>query len=130
MKNVLRAEKFNGNDCARRCVLCDLNPVVGTEQAGIRPALILQVNCANAASPHTIIAPFTTRIRRALMSSHVFVAAGNGGLTQDSVLLCEQIRVIDKQRIIKALGQLDEATMRQVASAFAAILGLPLAAHN
>ena len=111
-------------------VLCDLNPVVGTEQAGIRPVLILQVNRANAASPHTIIAPFTTKIRRSLMPSHVFVTAGNGGLTQDSVLLCEQIRVIDKQRIIKALGRLDESTMRQVAGALAAILGLQLVAHN
>jgi mRNA interferase MazF len=58
-------------------VLCDLNPVVGTEQAGIRPAVVLQIDRANAASPHTIIAPFTTRIRRSLLPSHVFVAAGH-----------------------------------------------------
>ena len=80
-------------------VLCDLNPVIGTEQAGIRPAVILQIDRANAVSPHTIIAPFTTRIRRALLPSHVLIAAGNGGLRQDSVVLCEQIRAIDKRRI-------------------------------
>lgn len=54
-------------------VLCDLNPVIGTEQSGIRPVVILQNDRANAVSPHTIIAPFTTKIRRALLPSHVFV---------------------------------------------------------
>lgn len=105
-------------------VLCDLNPVVGTEQAGVRPALVLQIDWANAVSPHTIIAPFTTKIRRALLPSHVFVPAGIGGLSQDSVLLCEQIRVIDKRRILKVLGHLDESYMQQVASAVSLILGL------
>ncbi|MCX7854469.1 MAG: type II toxin-antitoxin system PemK/MazF family toxin [Anaerolineae bacterium] len=105
-------------------VLCDLNPVVGTEQAGVRPALVLQIDRANAVSPHTIIAPFTTKIRRALLPSHVFVPAGVGGLTQDSVLLCEQIRVIDKRRILKILGHLDESYMQQVAKAVSLILGL------
>lgn len=85
-------------------VLCDLNPVVGTEQAGVRPAVILQTDRANAVSPHTIIAPFTTKIRQALLPSHVFVPAGAGGLSRDSVVLCGQIRVIDKRRITRVLG--------------------------
>jgi len=105
-------------------VLCDLNPVVGTEQAGVRPAVVLQIDRANAVSPHTIIAPFTTKIRRALLSSHVFVPAGVGGLSQDSVVLCEQIRVIDKRRIIKVLGHLDEPYLQQIAKALSSILGL------
>jgi mRNA interferase MazF len=105
-------------------VLCDLNPVIGTEQAGVRPAVVLQIDRANAVSPHTIIAPFTTRIRRALLPSHVFVSANVGGLTQDSVVLCEQIRVIDKRRIIKVLGHLDDSYMQQIAKALSAILGL------
>ncbi len=103
---------------------CDLNPVVGTEQAGIRPVIILQIDRANAVSPHTIIAPFTTKIRRALLPSHVFVPAGNGGLTQDSVVLGEQIRVIDKRRIIKTLGHLDESYLDELAQALRMILGL------
>ena len=78
-------------------VLCDLNPVVGTEQAGVRPAVILQTDRANAVSPHTIVAPFTAKIRQVLLPSHAFVPAGAGGLSQDSVLLCEQIRVVDKR---------------------------------
>jgi len=67
-------------------VLCDLNPVVGTEQAGIRPVVILQTDRANSVSSHTIVAPFTTKIRAALLPCHVVVPAGVGGLQQDSVL--------------------------------------------
>lgn len=104
--------------------LCDLNPAVGTEQAGIRPVVILQADRANAVSPHTIIAPFTTRIHRVLLPSHAFVPAGVGGLTQDSVVLCEQIRVIDKQRIIKVLGHLDDPYLDAIAKALSTILGL------
>ena len=107
-------------------VLCDLNPVVGTEQAGIRPVVILQVDRANAVSPHTIIAPFTTKIRRKLLPSHVFVPAGIGGLSQDSVVLCEQIRAIDKSRIIRVLGHLDDSYIEELAEALCAILGLPI----
>lgn len=105
-------------------VLCDLNPVAGSEQAGIRPAVIVQIDRANAASPHTVIVPFTTKIRRALLPSHAFVPAGMGGLTQDSVALCEQIRVIDKRRITRVLGHLDDPHMEEVAKALRAILGL------
>jgi mRNA interferase MazF len=104
--------------------LCDLNPVMGTEQAGIRPVIILQIDRANAISPHTIIAPFTTKIRRALLPSHVFVPAGVGGLSQDSVVLCEQIRVIDKRRIINVLGHLDDPHMEEIIKALSTILGL------
>ena len=63
-------------------VQVDLNPVIGSEQSGIRPALDLQIDRANAKSPHTIIAPFTSRIRNKLLPSHVRVPAGVGGLTQ------------------------------------------------
>lgn len=105
-------------------VLCDLNPVVGTEQTGIRPVIVLQINRANTVSPHTIIAPFTTRIRHALLPSHVFVPAGVGGLSKDSVALCEQIRVIDKRRIIKIVGHLDDSYLEDIARALRAILGL------
>ncbi len=98
--------------------------VLGIEQAGVRPAVVLQMDRANAISPHTIIAPFTTKIRRALLPSHVFVPAGVGGLSQDSVVLCEQIRVVDKRRIVKVLGHLQEPHLQQIAKALSAILGL------
>lgn len=105
-------------------VLCTLNPIVGSEQAGIRPGVILQIDRANAASPHTIFAPFTSQVRHAILPSHVLIPAGAGGLSQDSVLLCEQVRAIDKQRIIRVLGHLDDSYMEDIAAALRAILGL------
>jgi mRNA interferase MazF len=105
-------------------VLCDLNPVIGTEQAGIRPVIIIQIDRANSVSPHTIIVPFTSKIRRALLPSHVFVPTGVGGLSQDSVILCEQIRVIDKSRIIRVIGHLDIDYIVQLEVALTTILGL------
>jgi mRNA interferase MazF len=106
-------------------VLCDLNPVKGTEQKGIRPVVIVQIDRANQVSPHTIIVPFTSKIRRALLLSHVFVPSSVEGLTQDSVILCEQIRIIDKSRIIKVIGHLDRSYLEQVEQALCVILGLP-----
>jgi mRNA interferase MazF len=104
--------------------LVDLNPVVGTEQAGIRPALVVQTDRANVASPHTIIIPFTARIREAKLPSHVRVPAGTGGLTEQSVLLCEQIRVIDKRRLVRRTGHIEEEDLRRVDIALKLILGL------
>ncbi|MDZ8082598.1 MAG: type II toxin-antitoxin system PemK/MazF family toxin [Nostoc sp. DcaGUA01] len=99
-------------------VLCDLNPVIGTEQAGIRPVVIVQIDRANVASPHTIITPFTTKIRRAILPFHVFVRAGIGSLNKDSVVLCEQVRVVDKSRIVKVLGHLDDRYMEELRNIF------------
>jgi mRNA interferase MazF len=105
-------------------VLCDLNPVVDTEQAGIRPVVVVQIDKANFVSPHTIIVPFTSKIRRAILASHVFVTAAVGGLNQDSVILCEQIRVVDKSRIIRVIGHLDDIYLNKLAIALRTILGL------
>ena len=87
-----------------------------------------QIDRANTVNPHTIIAPFTTRIRRAVLPSHALIPAGIGGLTHDSVVLCEQIRVIDKRRIIRVLGHVDDTYMEEVARALRTILGLYTAA--
>ena len=107
-------------------ILHDLNPMVGTEQAGVRPVLVVQIDRANTVSPHTIICfvPFTTRIRRAVLPSHALIPAGIAGLTHDSVVLCEQIRVIDKRRIIRVLGHIEDPYMEEVARALRTILGL------
>ncbi|WP_295620237.1 type II toxin-antitoxin system PemK/MazF family toxin [Chamaesiphon sp. GL140_3_metabinner_50] len=105
-------------------ILCDFNPVIGTEQSGIRPAVIIQIDRANTASPHTIVAPLTSRIRKSLLQSHVFVPIGVANLTQDSVILCEQIRVIDKSRIIRVIGYLDREYIIQLNVSLCTILGL------
>jgi len=110
----------------RRCsvVMCDFNPVVGTEQAGVRPAVVVQIDRANAVSPHTIVVPFTTRIRQALLASHYVVKSGRGGLSQDSVALCEQVRVIDKRRIVRQLDKLNRNELAGLEKALRVILGL------
>lgn len=108
----------------RRCGSGRSESVRGTEQAGKRPALVLQIDRANAASPHTLIAPFTSKVRRSLLPSHVAILAGTAGLKLDSVLLCEQIRVIDRRRIVRVMGHLDETFMEDVAVAVRTILGV------
>lgn len=102
----------------------DLNPVVGAEQVGIRPALVIQIDKANAASPHTVIIPFTTRIRQVKLPSHVRIPAGIAGLAEESVLLCEQIRVIDKRRLVRKIGSVGEEHLREIGVAIKVILGL------
>lgn len=104
--------------------LVDLNPVVGAEQAGIRPALVIQIDKANAASPHTVIIPFTTRIREVKLPSHVRIPAGAGGLAEESILLCEQIRVIDKRRLVRKIGSIGEEHLKEAGIAVKVILGL------
>jgi mRNA interferase MazF len=102
----------------------DLAPTRGTEQSGVRPVLIVQTDRANPHSPHTIIVPFTSRIRQRLLPSHVVVPAGEGGLTQDSVALGEQIRVIDHGRLQSKLGELPATRMQEVDDALRTILDL------
>lgn len=104
--------------------LADLNPVVGTEQAGIRPVLIIQINKANKVSPHTIMIPFTTKIRKEILPSHTKIPSGIGGLKEDSVLLGEQIRVIDKKRLKRKIGCLDEKYLNKVKKSLKIILGI------
>ncbi len=102
----------------------DLAPTRGTEQSGVRPVLIVQTDRANPHSPHTIIVPFTTRLRKKLLPSHVLVPTGEGGLTQDSVALAEQIRVMDLTRLIRKLGDLPATRVQEVNDALRAILDL------
>ena len=104
--------------------LADLNPARGTEQKGFRPALIIQIDRANNVSPHTIIAPFTTKIRNKLLPCHVAFQAGEGSLSQDSVLLTEQVRVIDKSRLERKIGTVSKEKLDEVENAFRVIMGL------
>jgi mRNA interferase MazF len=105
-------------------VWCDFNPVVVSEQAGIRPAVVVQTDRSNRTSPCTVVVPFTTRIPRGLFPSHVLIPAGEGGLTQDSVALCEQIRVVDQRRIIRTVGQAPDSRMAEIGNALRAALDL------
>lgn len=104
--------------------MADLAPTVGTEQSGIRPVPVVQTDRADSHSPHTIIIPFTTRFRQRLLPSHVAVSAGEGGLTQDSVALAEQIRAIDLVRLVRRMGDLPPARMLEVDKALRTILNV------
>lgn len=102
----------------------DLNPVIGSEQGGMRPVLVVQNDVGNRYSPTVIVAAVTSRIHKAKLPTHIEIAAGTCGLDRDSVVLCEQVRTIDKARLCERLGMLGAQQMRQVGQAIAVSLGL------
>ncbi len=111
--------------------LANLNPQKGSEQAGERPVLIFQINQLNDTAPTTVIIPFTSKLKYRNLPSSVFVAKGEGGLEMDSIALCHQIRVIDKDKGLldsfgnaKLKGKLPSATMSLVEDTVAKTLGL------
>jgi mRNA interferase MazF len=102
----------------------DLSPVVGSEQGGMRPVLIVQNNVGNRYSPTVIAAAITSQINKARLPTHIELSAQSFGLTKDSVILLEQIRTIDKKRLKEKMGRLDESVMHQVDEALAVSFGL------
>lgn len=102
----------------------DLSPVVGSEQGGFRPVIILQNNIGNRFSPTVIVAAITAQIQKAKLPTHVEIPASEYGLERDSVVLLEQIRTIDKQRLTQKITHLDEDRMLQVNEALQISLGL------
>ncbi len=102
----------------------NLNPVVGSEQGGLRPVLIVQNDIGNTYSPTTIVAAITSKIKRAKLPTHIELAASRYHLEKDSVILMEQLRTIDKQRLKDQITTLDEETMSKVDQALAISLGL------
>ncbi|MHB8918829.1 MAG: type II toxin-antitoxin system PemK/MazF family toxin [Desulfocucumaceae bacterium] len=102
----------------------DLSPVVGSEQGGTRPVLILQNDIGNQYSPTTIVAAITSQIDKAKLPTHVEIVAGEGSLERDSVILLEQIRTIDKSRLMEKVAALNEELMEKVSQAVEISLGL------
>jgi mRNA interferase MazF len=102
----------------------DLSPVVGSEQGGIRPVLVIQNDVGNRYSPTVIVAAITSQIDKAKLPTHVEVSAADYNLEKDSVILLEQIRTIDKQRLEKKITELDERLMRKVDEALRISIGL------
>ncbi len=102
----------------------DLSPVVGSEQGGIRPVLIIQNDIGNKYSPTVIATAITSQINKAKMPTHIEIDANEYGLSKDSVVLAEQIRTIDKQRLKEKIGHLDERLMNQVNEALEISFGL------
>lgn len=102
----------------------DLSPVVGSEQGGLRPVLIVQNDVGNKYSPTVIAAAITSRMSKSRLPTHIDVFGGKVGLSKDSVILLEQIRTIDKQRLKEKMGHLDDTTMNEVNSAITVSFGL------
>lgn len=102
----------------------DLSPVVGSEQGGVRPVLVIQNDIGNRFSPTVIIAAITAQIQKAKLPTHVEIDAKRYGFERDSVILLEQIRTIDKQRLTDKITHLDEEMMEKVDEALQISLGL------
>ena len=102
----------------------DLSPVVGSEQGGVRPVLIVQNNVGNKFSPTVIAAAITSQINKAKMPTHIEIGAADYGLSKDSVILLEQVRTIDKKILKERIGHLNENLMNRVNEAIEISLGL------
>ena len=102
----------------------DLSPVVGSEQGGIRPVLIVQNDVGNKYSPTVIAAAITSQSNKAKMPTHIELAAKEYGLNKDSVILLEQIRTIDKRRLREKIGRIDDRLMDSVNDALSISFGL------
>ncbi|MFC0233772.1 type II toxin-antitoxin system PemK/MazF family toxin [Vagococcus entomophilus] len=104
----------------------DLSPVVGSEQGGTRPVLVIQNNLGNHFSPTVIIAAITAKTFKNKLPTHIRISSNKSGITKDSVVLLEQIRTIDKSRLREKICQLDTENMNQVNQAICVSLGLYL----
>ena len=102
----------------------DFSPVVGSEQGGIRPVLVIQNDIGNKYSPTVIAAAITSQINKAKMPTHIELAAKDYGLNKDSVILLEQIRTIDKRRLREKIGRIDDGLMASVNNALSISFGL------
>ncbi len=102
----------------------DLSPVIGSEQGGLRPVLIVQNDVGNKYSPTVIAAAITSQIGKTRLPTHIDVTADRFGLSKDSVILLEQIRTIDKQRLKEKMGHLDDNVMKRVNDAIGVSFGL------
>ena len=101
----------------------DLSPVIGSEQGGIRPVLVIQNNVGNKYSPTIIVAAVTSQLSKAKIPTHVELSSFEYGLPKDSVVLLEQLRTLDKRRLREKIGMVDSYKMRLIDNALLVSLG-------
>ena len=101
----------------------DLSPVLGSEQGGVRPVLVLQNDIGNKYSPTVIVAAITSKLFKAKLPTHINLDSKEYGLSKDSVILLEQVRTIDKQRLKEIIGKLTDSKMQEVNNALLISLG-------
>lgn len=104
----------------------DLNPVQGSEQGGIRPVLIIQNDIGNMASPTVIIAAITSKEKKMNLPTHVTISLEDGKLPKESMAMLEQIRTIDKDRLLQYIGKIDKASANAIERASLISLGIDL----
>ena len=102
----------------------DLSPVVGSEQGGLRPVLIIQNDVGNKYSPTVIIAAITSQIQKAKLPTHIELTKDHYNLPKDSVVLLEQLRTLDKLRLKEKIGILDDNAMKKIDVALMISLGI------
>ena len=102
----------------------DLSPVVGSEQGGVRPVLVIQNDIGNKYSPTVIIAAVTSQINKAKLPTHIEISGDEYGLNKDSVILAEQVRTIDKKRLKEKVCHLDDEILKKVDRALSISLEL------
>lgn len=102
----------------------DLNPVIGSEQGGVRPVLIVQNNAGNQCSPTVIAAAITSQTDKAHLPTHIFLQRNTCGLSRPSVIQLEQLRTIDKRRLRKYIGTLSRETVQKVNAALSVSCGI------
>ncbi len=102
----------------------DLSPVIGSEQGGVRPVIVIQNDIGNRYSPTIIVAAVTSQINKAKLPTHIEIEAYRYGLTKDSVVLLEQVRTIDKKRLKEKIGRFDDDVMKKIDEALKMSLGL------
>ncbi|MDF2505308.1 MAG: growth inhibitor [Clostridium sp.] len=102
----------------------DLSPVVGSEQGGIRPVIIIQNDIGNKYSPTVIVAAITSQINKAKLPTHVEISSEEYGLNKDSVVLLEQIRTLDKKRLKEKIGHMTDSDMEKVDKALLVSIAL------
>jgi len=102
----------------------DLSPVIGSEQGGVRPVLIVQNDVGNRFSPTVIAAAITSQQTKAKLPTHIAIGAQSSGLSKDSVVLLEQVRTIDKKRLKEKMGTVDQNSMKEINDAISVSFGL------
>lgn len=110
--------------CRGEIYYADLSPVVGSEQGGFRPVLVIQNDIGNKYSPTVIIAAITSQLSKAKLPTHIELSKDKYNLTKDSVVLLEQIRTLDKRRLKEKISSIDNLTMSQIDVAMMISLGI------
>ncbi len=123
MKYILPKKEVDMTIKRGELYYADLSPVVGSEQGGVRPVLVVQNDVGNKYSPTVIAAAVTSKINKAKLPTHIELPSNTYGLQKDSVILLEQIRTLDKRRLKERIGELNETTMSRVDNAILISLG-------